>query len=465
MRQERLLLDAPDVVRTAVSPEYVSGWGMVQALREIIQEMVDVRRAYGCRSGLRYSGSRVVVWDEGPGLKRSDLALGNSGKKGDARLIGQFGEGLKLAALVAARNGREMSVETVGFTARPFIGRDPVLYCDVLAFEVRPNGREVGTRVTVEATAEEFEAAKSMFLDFGRRKASGADARVFLPGGRVYVNGCLAAESGELFFSYDLPGSAKAAQNRDRSTLDFEALASEISEALGRLSKIDLIKALLETVKEAVPCLEHNVRVRCDARVRPAWVRAAREVFGPKACRAEGTEADQEAKRLGFTVVHGCPWRWEGLFADLGILPSSTAVAGRGRRAKPVKPTPEERRVLAWAKRVVRKHLADPGKVRVAEDLSLVCGHHSAEAMGLWDPRTQTIWVRRAALQDPRAVLGTLFHETLHKVSGAPDCTGRFEAAWQELVVNMVLTGRRRARGSAGEGLKDAVASSPCLLR
>lgn len=439
--QQRLLLDGPDVVRTAVSPEYVSGWGMVQALREVIQEMIDVRRAYGCRGGLRYSGGRAVVWDDGPGLKRSDLALGNSGKKGDARLIGQFGEGLKLAALVAARNGREMVIETVGFTARPFIARDPALDCEVLAFELRPNSRTKGTKTLVETTVGELEEARALFLGLAPRKAR--SARVFLPGGRVYINGCLALKNDQLFFSYDLPGSAKAAQNRDRSALDLEALAQEIVEALSRLTRVKLIAALLETIPARQPCFEQTLNLRYSPGAESAWVRAARQVFGPKACRAEGNDADQEAKRLGFNVVYGYPWRWEGLLSNLGVYRSGFAIRTRGRRAKAVRITPEERRTLAWAKRLVRKHLADPGKVRVAEELALTFGLRRSDAMGLWDPQTQTIWVKRSALGDPKTLLGTLFHETLHKVSGAPDCTEGFELAWEDLVVRMALAGKR----------------------
>ncbi|MBC7292712.1 MAG: hypothetical protein H5T84_01170, partial [Thermoleophilia bacterium] len=62
------------------------------------------------------------------------------------------------------------------------------------------------------------------------------------------------------------------------------------------------------------------------------------------------------------------------------------------------------------------------------------------------DPQTQTIWVKRSALGDPKTLLGTLFHETLHKVSGAPDCTEGFELAWEDLVVSLVMRQGRAPR-------------------
>lgn len=434
MRQEKLLLDAPDVVRTAVSPDYVSGWGMVHALREIIQEMLDARRKFGCRGGLRYSQGRAVVWDDGPGLKKSDLALGRSGKRDDDRLIGQFGEGIKLACLVAARNGREMKIETVGFTAVPFIARDPALGCDVLAFSLTANSRERGTAVTVEASPEEFAAARDMFL-WGQAKRP----RAFLPGGRVYVNGCLAQERPDLILSYDLSGSAKLLQNRDRTVLDESSLRQEVARVLSSLSDPRLIRALLESVWGDWR-FEHSVSFRPDARVAGRWRRAAREVFGPKACLSDGSAADREAERLGFSLVARYPWLWSYMLEDCGILLSSRAVAERSRRRqRAVRLSPEEKKLLSWAKRVVRRHLGDPGRVKVAEELSFACGRASAEALGLWDPAAQVIWLRRDLFRDRRVLLGVLFHEALHRASGAADCTAEFERAWQQLVVDMAL--------------------------
>jgi hypothetical protein len=442
VHQKRLLLDTPDVVRTAVSPDYVSGWTMVHALREIIQEMVDARRKFGCRGGLKYSRRRMVAWDAGPGLKRSDLALGRSGKKGDEKLIGQFGEGLKLAALVAARNGREMVVETVGFTARPFIARDPALECEVLAFQLRPNSREKGTRITVGAAEEEFVEARSMFLELGPKPKRPA---VFLPGGKIFVNGCLAAERGDLLFSYNLSDPAKPLQNRDRSALDEYALRPLVAQALGGLTNADFITALLRSVRGGQR-YEHQVSFLPEKAVR-TWRRSLREVFGPKACLADGTEADREAERMGYALIRRHPYSWESFFASFGIVHSSDLVRNRTAcRAKAVKLDPRERRVLSWARRLVKRHLADPGKVKVAGELSMLCGRAASDALGLWDPAAGVIWVKREALSDPKTALGTLFHETLHKVSGATDCTANFEQAWEDLVVSLVMKRSRAPR-------------------
>lgn len=427
---------ASSVISTAISPDYVSGWGMEQALREVIQEMIDARRKFGCRGGIRYSRNRVVVWDDGPGLKRSDLALGKSGKKDDEKLIGQFGEGLKLAALVAARSGRPMKIETKGFTAVPFIVHDLELECEVLAFQIRPNSRAKGTRVTVEATEGEFVEARSMFLDLNPKAKRPA---VFLPGGKIFVNGCLAAEREDLLFTYNLSGSAKLLQNRDRSVLDEYALRSHVAEALGGLTDAGLIARLLRSI-HGRQRYEHQIFMRPPEKAIRTWRRCMREVFGPKACLADGTEADREAERLGYNLIKRYPYPWEKFFGAFGILHSSDLIqTSSSCRARAVKLDPDERRVLSWAKRIVKKHLADPGKVKVTEELSMLYGRAASDASGLWDSKTEVIWLERRVLADPEKVLGTLFHETLHKVSGATDCTADFERAWEDLVVKLVM--------------------------
>lgn len=435
-----------ETVWTSVSPEYVPSWGVKEALREVLQEAVDVRRRYKAEVRAGWSRGFVTVSDDGPGIPRSALALGRSGKRGDGSLIGQFGEGLKLACLVAARNGRRMSVETVGYSFSPGIARDERLGCDVLVFFIEENTKKKGTRVRVEASEEEFDAARSLFLpDHGKKD------RVFSPGGRVYVNGLLVRERPDLLFSYSFWGDLKSLQNRDRSSIDEAALRKKVASALAG-APAEILKVLFREVAGRSPeRFEAGLNpydFPPDAPQRPgAWRRAFAEAFGKKACLSRDPRSDLEAENQGWRVLK-LPWGW-GRFCEERLKVPTSAAALRGNRRSP-RAVPlsgldaDERAVLSWARRLVKRFCADPGKVRVAVPGSLGAFGDSSgsgeKTLGLYSSEKGTVWLDRTVLKDAREALKILLHETLHKRSGAPDATRRFEDAWNDLAADLVLS-------------------------
>lgn len=445
------LLEGPDLVRTAISPRYVPGWGMAEALREVLQEWVDTRRRYGCGGEVSWRKGFAVVEDAGPGFPRAALALGFSDKRERPDLVGQFGEGLKLAALVAARSGRKMEIETVGFTAIPAIAADPVLGCDVLAFVLKENSRVSGTRVLVECTQDEYRAARQCFLelDGGRfrvlwRAPEGQPA-VMLPGGQVFVNGVLAQTREDMMFSYDLGGDClKGAQNRDRTVVDEVALGKAVGEALACCRSVRVARMLLASVDTGQVFYEHRVRVVPCEEALPLWRRALRAELGPRVARGDCTPADEELRSTyRYRVLDRYPWQWDGLFDALGVYRSSRALGSmRQRFRRRVRLSEAERKVLRWACRVVGKHVADPGRVVVVEELAAgEAWGDAAEVLGQWDPEADVIRLCRRVLSDPRRALGVLLHEVLHRESRASDCTRAFERAWEELAVRLLLRG------------------------
>lgn len=450
--QSCFLLEGPDLVRTAISPRYVPGWGMAEALREVLQEWVDTRRRYGCDGEVSWKKGFAAVEDAGPGFPRAALALGFSDKRERPDLAGQFGEGLKLAALVAARSGRRMEIETVGFTAVPAIAADPVLGCDVLTFTLTENSRTIGTRVLVECTREEYRAARQCFLDLdGSRlrvlwQAPEGRPAVMLPGGRVFVNGVLAQARDDMMFSYDLGGNLKLAQNRDRTVVDEVALGRAVREVLASCRSVRVARMLLASLDTGQVFYEHRAQIIPCKEALPLWKRALRAELGPRVARSDSTPADEELRSTyRYRVLHQYPWQWDGLFDALEVYRSSRVLASMRRRfRRRVRLSEAERKVLRWVRRVVRKHVADPGRVVVVEELAAGDAWSDAtESLGQWDSEADVIRLCRHVLSDPRRALGVLVHEVLHRESDACDCTRAFERAWEELVVKLML---KRAR-------------------
>ena len=126
----------------SLSSEYVSHWGIVEAVREIFQNALD-QQAVAVDNKFFWdfdSDEHVLrVGNAKSVLELSSLLLGESTKRGDDRTIGQFGEGYKLALLVLCRLGKEVTIFNYGnketwnpklITSRKYGGKQ-VLVIDV----------------------------------------------------------------------------------------------------------------------------------------------------------------------------------------------------------------------------------------------------------------------------------------------------------------------------------------------
>ncbi|MCR4426982.1 MAG: hypothetical protein NUW23_12485 [Firmicutes bacterium] len=463
-----LVADDADTIRTAISPSYVPTWGIGECLREVLQEGLDLMaRGYRVTVGAR--NGFAIVTDLGPGLRREHLALGQSSKRDEPDLIGNFGEGVKLAALVAARLGRRMRIDSVGFSAEPFIARDPALQCEVLMFRLGPSRRTRGTRIAVEASGKELEEAKSLFLHWHRGRRFGDD-RVFLPGGRLYINGALAGKSERWLFSYNVMGqqAAKQAQNRDRTIVDEDFVRRYAKEALENTHSRRIIETLLRAHAREESYLETDLYMYPTSKM---WVQTACKIVGPrsKTVMNYDSRTDLEAETHGFAVVR-CYGAWRGVLESLGYLTSRNVIERlRAKKMVPARLTPTEAALLKAAITAIGKAYAPPGRVRVTE-LEDLLSDGDCPTPAIYNPKTDVIWLSRILFRDPSGLLQTLLHETVHKHSGAPDASRDFETALCRLAAALVsrfycveetgfwdracdLVKEQRAKGDSGSSI------------
>ncbi len=117
-----------------ISPAYVAHWGLWEAIRELIQNAYDEQtRNEACAVEITHdSGDRIVIRTSIGKLTPESLILGNSDKRDDKKLRGQFGEGYKLAMLVLKRLGYGVTVLNNGEIWRPKIEKDETFNSEVL---------------------------------------------------------------------------------------------------------------------------------------------------------------------------------------------------------------------------------------------------------------------------------------------------------------------------------------------
>lgn len=315
-RQDLLarLEQGPMRVQTTISPEYVKGWGKVEAIREIIQNAIDT----GSPWAATYSKNVAVISDEGPGLALKDLLLGGSQK--GAEQIGQFGEGLVLALSVCAREGSKILIKTVGFTVAAEVEYHRLLGERSLTLIVERNRRRKGTVVEIECEKEEFQEAKELFLDVVKKRMQHLGDNVYLPGGNVFVVG-LRTSRLNLAFSYNLMN--KDLTNRDRTIIDLQKADAEIETIISNTQSERVIKAFLENAESNPDALEYRLNI--EPRHRHIWARVIKELW-PKAVTPTTPFNDFVAHNLGYKVLPGLTWKMQGLLRNLGV-PSSQDVA------------------------------------------------------------------------------------------------------------------------------------------
>lgn len=88
----------------SLTKNYVSRWGMVEAVRELIQNSLDSDAAFKYEFQQELNDTyTLLLTSEGTTLAPHTLLLGASSKQHSSDAIGSFGEGYKLALLVLAR--------------------------------------------------------------------------------------------------------------------------------------------------------------------------------------------------------------------------------------------------------------------------------------------------------------------------------------------------------------------------
>ncbi len=438
-------------VTTTIAPKYVEKWSRKEALRELVQNAIDAKDQFSAGFTIDYAAGKVTISDTGPGLQLRHLAMGLSEKGPDS--IGQFGEGLKLAMLVYAREKADCRLYSNGHIITPRMVMHPDLQTEVLAFDIEPNPvPHKGVTVIAECSKDELSWAKSQFLvlDPPKQTYSFIGVSVMLPGGKVYVNGQLVDE-GEYRFTWAL--TDRSAINRDRTMFSQSNFSNAVQEACRQLNDPVLAG---EFVKMAVSERDHSWKEfsvhwyngwdKSHFRHVDAWQKAVAKLFGLRVCLYSpySTASNGQAEYEGWKVIEPHD-SWANLLRAL--LPDSVAATGGKAKYNLVEAYTLPQRpltVLSEATRRVEKALKPYGKslhgrVKVAENLM----KDGRKVDGLYDPRSGIIFVDLNKLEYEHEAVSVLVHESAHMLTeGAEDLSRNFCAMLQDMMMRLLMRGR-----------------------
>lgn len=257
----------------SLTRDYVSRWGMVHAVRELIQNALDSESPFVYEFALEPDKSWTLkLRSEFTTLTPNTLLLGTTSKAKAEDAIGSFGEGYKIALLVLTRLGHGVDIFNGDVLWRPAFRYSRAFGEDLLVVEESPipdranKGLTFVVRGLDDAGVAEVRAScLRMQENVGAiRQTEFGDILLDQPG-RLYVGSLFVAKT-QLKYGYDIKPRFIQLE-RDRQTVhdwDLKALTVKAWYATGDSRKVaELIAAEAPDVEHASYSAPEIIKEEC----------------------------------------------------------------------------------------------------------------------------------------------------------------------------------------------------------
>lgn len=437
-----------------VSPDYVRGWGLWEAIRELVQNAQDaLGQGYDLKIWHRPKdfGGTLVLKNIGVTIDRQKLVLGSSDKGGVAGMRGKFGEGFKLAAVVLRRMGVELRIAS-GDEGWKFEVEPSDQFDGARLLTVHTSKRPYDNSVQVEVrgiTAGEWDEIQTRILfmrapNVERVAAVEGCGRVLFEDqyrGKLYHRGIYVGPMPDEFrFGYDLDN---VELDRDRKLAEPWSLRWEITKLLNtgvqhKAINADLMMELLNSECGESKAIAANVEYGYTGSMGDAIAALFKEEYGDNAAPVESMGESVECEHHGLKGVVVRPALRRVLERSLGALESRKV-----SRATDAKTTfgvcdlmPAEWGNLQWAVAAV----ADRGgeswlnldKVNVVE-------FHGVHVMGTFQGDAAVpVSLAKSILGDRVETLRVLVHEAAHNYGA--DATVEHRTATERILARIAVS-------------------------
>lgn len=440
--------EAVHVVTYPISVDYVQQWDLPRALAEAVSNALDADPE-GARVTYDEQSQELVIEDfaeQGVGVE--SMVFGWSDKRGRDGVIGQFGEGLKIATIRAVSDPRigHMLIESVGMTIVPVVAEhNSIAGLDVpvksrqapkvLSWHLHRSDRARGTKVRVGVDKETADAVMGRFRHItvpGYTPPADMGTVIQDEPGRVYIGGVFVTDVPDLAFGYDLSlANAKRFQNRDRTIIAGWAL----NQAIGQVQRSVLDPSVLavwarRAMEGTLADAERGVITSVnDAASRRAWSQTGQLVLGdPDRYYYRESQYDSEAAlQLTDTQMEEIPYRGDQrtfttLMGLLGVSAAKVVQQKSARKQSVVwaKTTEEQDQRIAKVVGTLRAIFGEDavGKVRVYSDALDWNKQSLCSWKGFYDPTPSgPIAVSVDVVDDEDDLWETLFHEAGHRIA------------------------------------------------
>lgn len=399
-------------INMMLAQSYCDDWGVAEVLREIVSNAIDADPNHT----VSFSDEVTVETVTNPSIGNL-LMMGSGSKKNQDDNIGQFGEGLKVAALTATRLKMNMQIETphglITFVFRKPEGFDE----DCLHACLNTNVRHEGCRISFRNSDGVEDLYDSMFLrgtqEFGPIcEAAPGTCRIFSKGVLI----CQLAEGA--LYDWNLENLKI---NRDRSIPDSYSVKTNIMYWLDRHGTNDHFdKIIVNTDCYEAHCLRDTwVSQAMKSKLKAAFVR----FHGDKATLAvDDQHANTLAAYKGHTVVTVSP-AIRGLLEDQVQTSKTVLTMADTYETKPLGEGVKQDMVRKFA-----DIIGCSAPIVVFEPLK------AEDKYGYYEPATGTIGLSSLLFKagNQPHLFASYIHEAAHWRSKGSDATIAFEQALTE---------------------------------
>ena len=438
----------------------LESWEVYHAVREIIANALDEQLLTNTREIEIYQDADNWwhIIDFGRGLNYHHLTQNeNEEKLNNDKLIGRFGVGLKDALATLYRHGILVKIKskygTITLKTSSKVGFDDII---TLHAEIVPpdDVNMVGTDFALYGcTLEDIEKAKSLFLKFtndaileSTRYGDVLDSNAYVS--NIYINGVKVAEEPNFLFSYNitsLNAQIKKSLNRERTNVGRTAYTGRIKDILKDCSSEVVIKRLINDLQSFGSGNRHDELAWNDVAMYASMKMSSIQkstTFVTATDLQRNPSLIDEMRQNGYTPVVvpdnliSKMDEYNRNAPDENALPTTNQyVKDSQKRFTPTivnidSLSPTERAVHNYTSRILKLL----GKnVSCIKEIQIVDKIYESEifidTVGLWIPSERKILIKRSQLNSLTDYAGTLLHECLHALSGAPDVSRDFERA------------------------------------
>ncbi len=415
-----------------IKADYCKEWTIKEALREIIQNALDTKTPVHFEP----ENNTWNIRDEGAGIILTDFLIGQTSKATDSTVIGQFGEGLKLACLVLARESRKISVSAKGKQYTFAFEYSKQWNSKLLTLESTRIPLTSGTMVSVECTDDELQEAKDLFRAFLPNiiEKDGKDSKILTNcAGQIYVNGLLVSEI-EAIFGYDFIGQ-KELVNRDRNAINSSQISQAIKNTWEGVKDVGIISKFLDCAihPDFRACIECGMdwSLRDTAEV---WRQVVRSKWGTMICLvSDHPKINQLAEECNYKVIT-VGWSTKWMLDYYGIIQKADKVIeSKPKRSVAIEDLSEEQASIfkqgkQLANRIAQLATLRTFPVHIYVDEQAEQGTKQYGERGYFDPKAERVGIEISMLNDPANVARTLLHEFVHGTFQHEDASRELES-------------------------------------
>ncbi|MGG3570897.1 ATP-binding protein [Bacillus gobiensis] len=439
-------------------------WTIPHALREIIANALDESNLTNTKEPLIFKDedNKWHIKDFGRGLKYEHLTQNENMEKTDNpdKVIGKFGVGLKDAMATFDRRNVKILIQSKysDITIKKLSKGD---FDDVVTLHAIVNEpthpNMVGTDFMFTGLKDDdIGKAKDFFLLYSGEKTVektkyGELIENKKNRSRIYVNGICVAEEDNLLFSYNITSTTKKLRqslNRERTNVGRSAYTDRVKSILLECNSPTFAEKLVDDLQRIQTGNYHDELQWIDVQLHACKILSSQEkvMFLTAYDLMDGGKYLSYAKEEGIRII---------TVPDslANKLETSKDLKGNNFRnletyalewneqfefdiVNVIKLTTKEREIFNYKDTIVSWF---PKKINPVNDIVISetmrpDNYTGSDALGLWEPFTKRIIIKRSQLKNVQSFAGTLVHELVHAHTNTDDNTIEFESELTEML-------------------------------